>query len=231
MTATNSRAQGSIKLARTRQRLLSFHPQPGVSYISRNLWRELKLAALNLLIAVGVFLYLRYLGLELWKALPVVLLILLNMKTHLSRAMRLLSGGYGEEEVFRELRKRLRGHYVFRNLYTGRGDIDILVVGPGGVHVVEVKRLKGTVMAGRGSVKYGKRELLDQLERNEEHVKRLLRREGLEVPVKGHLVVLGRVRGRNEKLVRSVGELTKKIKKGAVLDSFTVRDVASLFFR
>jgi Holliday junction resolvase-like predicted endonuclease len=193
--------------------------------------RETKLVVLNLAFAVVTYFYLNHFGLELWKILPVVLLLLFNLKVHLSRLMRFLWGGYGEQEVLHELKKRLKGYKLFRNLYTGRGDIDVLAVGKSGVHVIEVKKLKGFVIAKKDSVRYGRTELLKQLERNEMYVERLLAREGFRAPVKGHLIVLGKIKGKNKKLAKNVRELVKHIKGRAVLDFFTVDGIAALFYR
>jgi hypothetical protein len=202
-----------------------------VSYISRNAKREAKWVLLNLVFAALVYFYLDYLGLELWKIVPIVFLLLLNANSHFSRLMKFLWGGYGEVEVYRELRKRLKGYKIFRNVYTGRGDIDVLAIGKTGVHVIEVKKLKGTVAAKRDKVWYGRTELMKQLDRNERYVERLLKREGLRAPVKGHLIILGKVRGRNGKVVKSVPELVRRIKGRKVMDFFKVDEIAALFYR
>lgn len=202
-----------------------------MSYISRNARGALGAVLANLVFAFAAYLYMGYAAFELWKTIPVVLLFLINAKIHLSRLMRLLSGGYGEDEVFQELWKRLVGYKVLRNVYTGRGDIDLLVIGRSGVHVVEVKRLRGYVVAKRHSVRYGRKDLLRQLDRNEIFVERLLAREGFRPPVRGHLIVLGNIKGRNKRLARNVGELAKRIRRGRAIDEGTAVEIASLFRR
>ncbi|MBR9689587.1 MAG: hypothetical protein GOV01_01665 [Candidatus Altiarchaeota archaeon] len=200
-------------------------------YIANKTRRELKIILINLFIGVALFFYGRYLGIEGWWILPWFIPIIYSLRIHLGILRRLVSGAYGEEEVIRELHKHLRDHRIFQNVYTGRGDIDVVVVGEGGVFVLEVKKLKYTVRAGKNSVKYGRKELLNQLERNEEYVRRLISREGLHTPITSYLVIFGKIKGRNSVIVKNTKDLIKKIRVRSVLTRSEVSQIATLFSR
>ena len=202
-----------------------------MNYISKMFRRQLKLIAVNLVIAFLVLTYLKRQGaghtIILLAAAPFVILI----HSLGSKLIRLLSGAYGEDEAYDVLSRKLGGYTVLRNVDIGAGDVDLLVVGKSGVHVVEVKRIKYTATADRNSVRYGRRQFLGQIERNEARVKNILKKKGMRVPVKGHLLVLGKVKGRNSKLVTNPGALARRIKGWRRMSRKDVARVVGIFSR
>lgn len=202
-----------------------------MNYISKMFKKQLKLIAVNLVLVFLVLIYLRSQGADytllLIAAAPFAVLI----HSFISKSLRLLSGAYGEDEAYDVLSKTLKDYTVLRNVDIGAGDIDLLVIGKSGVHVVEVKRIKYAATASRKAVRYGRHQFLEQLERNEVRVKSILKRRGLQTPVKGHLLVLGKVRGRNSNLVTNPKALVKRIKGWRRMSQKTVERVVNIFSR
>ncbi|MBR9680521.1 MAG: NERD domain-containing protein [Candidatus Altiarchaeota archaeon] len=201
------------------------------NFLRGKLRRELSYIFWHLVFGISVYFYLNYLEITKWFILPALIPSLYALKIHFGNFRRLFSGAYGEDFVIEELHKKLPGHRIFHNVWTGKGDIDVLVIGEGGVFVIEIKKLRFLVRAGKNSVKYGKKELLNQVDRNEEHVRSLLSREGYRVPIKSYLLILGKVKGKNSFIVKSPKELIIKIKKRSVLSRDEVREVAAIFAR
>lgn len=63
------------------------------------------------------------------------------------KAVKFKAGMIGEELALRELLRLPNEYMIFRGIHLPkyRWDIDFIVVGPTGVHVVEVKNIKGTI--------------------------------------------------------------------------------------
>jgi hypothetical protein len=72
----------------------------------------------------------------------------------LNRFIRKIKTEYNIASKEREAEKKVQkflednlteGYYLFKNIYTGYGDIDAIVVGPTGVYMIEVKSNEGIV--------------------------------------------------------------------------------------
>gem|GEM_PF-3051712 len=199
------------------------------NFLKNKLKKELTKIFWHLVFGAGVFFWLYYLKLNYWYILPALIPSIYSLRNHLGNFTRLFHGAYGEESVIEELHKHLSGSRIFANVWTGKGDIDVIVVGESGVSVIEIKNLRFPVRAGKNSVKYGRKEILNQVDRNEEYVRSLLNRNGYRVPIKSYLLILGKVKGKNSFIVKNTKELIKKIKSRSVLDTSQVREVAAVF--
>ena len=202
-----------------------------MNYVSKMFKKQLKLVAVNLVLAFLVLTYLRGQGADytllLIAAAPFTVLIhSLGLKL-----IRLFSGAYGEDEAYDVLSKNLKDYNVLRNVDIGAGDIDILVIGKSGIHIVEVKRIKYSATANRKEVRYGRHQFLAQLDRNEKRVKNILKRKNIRARVKGHLLVLGNVRGKNPRLVTDPRKLVRKIRGWRRMSQKDVERVTAIFSR
>lgn len=113
--------------------------------------RSLYLQALSItaLIAyVASYLFSRFRLPGLWALIPVV--VLGGMASHFGKQRHILrSGVKGEEETLRMMKSLPDSYSVFPNVHVrgeeGSRELDLVVVGPNGVFVVEVKNHNGTI--------------------------------------------------------------------------------------
>ena len=202
-----------------------------MGYISGMFRRNLKLALADLAAAAIVLAYLDSRGTEFGGMVAAMVPFTVVMYFLVTKSLRLLSGAYGEDSAYDVLSRELDDYGIFRNVYIGAGDVDLLVVGKSGVHVVEVKRLRYPVKASRGKVKYGKANLLEQLERNESIIKQRLKERGFRAPVRGHLLVFGKVRGNNRKIVTDARQLAGRIRGRRRVSGTELERILDLFPR
>jgi hypothetical protein len=100
--------------------------------------------------------------------LATVLALIVGMKTIEPRAERWERGAAGERKVGATLESFGPDWHVLHDIYLGRGNIDHIVVGPGGVYTVETKSHRGRIsvdhvydkMLGQA---YAEKKLLEQV--------------------------------------------------------------------
>lgn len=66
-------------------------------------------------------------------------------------------GSEGEELVERELEKLKLEYFIFHDVFTGRGNVDHIVIGPTGIFTVETKNLRGVPRVKGENLYVGKR--------------------------------------------------------------------------
>jgi hypothetical protein len=119
------------------------------------------------------------------------------------RARSYRQGRHGEERAIEELRKALDHRWtIFRNLHLPdrQDDLDVVLVGPGGVWVVEVKAFGGTVRVRDGvwerQVRGGWTRLRSnpagQVQANAFRLREFLQREGIDVRWVSPAIALGK---------------------------------------
>ncbi len=180
------------------------------TFLSKKIKTEGKYCLINFGLSVISFFYLKTLTSEIWKILPIPILFLVNGLKHLGQFRRTFRGAMGEEEAYYLLKKKFKKHIILRNIHSGRGDIDFLLIGSTGIIIIEVKNLKYPLHISKKKIRYGKSDFLFQLEYNENFVKRKLKHNRIKVPVKSFIWVLGKVRGTNPKVVTNISELKRK---------------------
>ncbi|MFF2051459.1 nuclease-related domain-containing protein [Leifsonia sp. NPDC058194] len=148
-------------------------------------------------------------------------------------------GALGEREVGERLAHLPDGWRVFHALPVGSGDADLdhLVVGPGGVFVVNTKHHRGARVwvAERAVLVDGaKKPYLRNADLETSRVRGLLAGAGIDAPVRAVVAVVGakelrvRARPRTVDVVRGEGLVRWLVRRPPVLDPATVAAVASL---
>ncbi len=148
-------------------------------------------------------------------------------------------GALGEREIGARLTHLPRGWRVFHALPVGNGDADLdhLVVGPGGVFVINTKHHRGARVwvADRALLVNGtKTAALRNADLETSRVRGLLTAAGIEAPVRAIVAVLGakelrvRARPRAVDVVRGEALVRWLVRRPAVLDAATVEAVARL---
>jgi nuclease-like protein len=150
------------------------------------------------------------------------------------------SGALGEREVGALLARLPQGWSAFHALPVGSGDADVdhLVVGPGGVFVINTKHHRGarlTVYARSVLVDGAKKAYLRNSELEASRVRGLLLRAGIEIPVEPVIVVVGakEVRTRQKPVraavLRSEGLVRWLSRRADRVDAATVARATGLF--
>ena len=150
------------------------------------------------------------------------------------------TGALGEREVGSLLARLPSGWSAFHAVPVGSGDADVdhLVVGPGGVFVINTKHHRGaelTVYERSVLVNGVKQPYLRNSDLEASRIRGLLLRVGIEAPVEPVIVVVGakelrmRQKPRRAAVLRSEGLLRWLSRRPPRLDAETVARAASLF--
>jgi hypothetical protein len=148
-------------------------------------------------------------------------------------------GALGEREIGARLAHLPAGWRVFHALPVGSGeaDLDHLVVGPGGVHVVNTKHHRGARVwvAERAVLVDGaKKPYLRNADLETSRVRGLLAAAGIDAPVRAVVAVLGakelkvRARPRTVDVVRGESLVRWLVTRPATVDGATVDAIARL---
>jgi len=129
---------------------------------------------LHALSSILIFAYLRAAGLKYLLAIPPALLPLGGALLSARNTIQLVSGKEAEEKVVEALSRLDDRFRVIRNYRYPGGDIDVLVIGPSGVFVLEVKRVRGKVKSTMEGVVYGGKNFYEQLMGGVDYISRKL---------------------------------------------------------
>lgn len=102
---------------------------------------------------------------------PLFLLPIFGAFYNFRNFLNFFSGKEAEEKVVQALSRLSDDFNIVRNYRFPGGDIDLIVVGPSGIFLFEVKKVRGKVLVNREGVWYGKINFYEQLMRGVEYIR------------------------------------------------------------